>query len=564
VTIANLNDGSGGTYGHDVDGLTFIETNNLTSTDDVLIGSVRTGGDDTIVTIDPGTGLTGPQWPIIAPPELVDTPDDDGITNITADDVDDIAWDPASDQIYAVLGGSSLNYLGRLVWVLDDGAGGTTTSATIPRGGGGAPDFSSVLRLDFIRLGVPAVNDVEGLGFSNVGATFGTFFGMVGDGGTNDDELLVFDKSNGSSTSLIDVRNDATQGTGNQDYEAIDCVQPVLPAQLTIGELATPDDGTQFTFDGGLYGAIGPGDTNDGLTDGDTESKTVSAGTYVITQDPDAGWSLDDITCTGDLGFDTGDWSIDLVSRELTVTVAEGQSVSCDFENSRLDATVGDRVWLDTDGDGTQDPGENGINGVTMTLRDSSGGVVATQDTTGDGDYDFTGVTPGTYTVTADVNDLPPGVVATYDLDGTGTVHVATVVVSAGDDIDTVDFGYVPNDLTVAKTVYRGHDSGAGCPGGESVIGVNTEAVTYCFVVTNTGDAPLTGVTLDDADLGIDESDMTVLSGSLATLAPGASVSLSYDGSIAGDLLNTVSATGTTGSGAVLTAQDTASVDEIA
>ncbi|MEM9220394.1 MAG: SdrD B-like domain-containing protein, partial [Cyanobacteria bacterium P01_F01_bin.150] len=58
--------------------------------------------------------------------------------------------------------------------------------------------------------------------------------------------------------------------------------------------------------------------------------------------------------------------------------------------------TIGDRVWFDTDGDGNQDAGEDGINGVTVKLIDkNTGNVVDTQTTSGDGGYLFDGVSAG-------------------------------------------------------------------------------------------------------------------------------------------------------------------------
>jgi uncharacterized repeat protein (TIGR01451 family) len=51
-------------------------------------------------------------------------------------------------------------------------------------------------------------------------------------------------------------------------------------------------------------------------------------------------------------------------------------------------ATVGDRVWLDTNGNGVQDAGETGINGVTLSLL-HDGNVVGTATTAGDGNYLF-------------------------------------------------------------------------------------------------------------------------------------------------------------------------------
>ena len=54
--------------------------------------------------------------------------------------------------------------------------------------------------------------------------------------------------------------------------------------------------------------------------------------------------------------------------------------------------TIGDTVWLDLDRDGTQDGLEPGIEGVTVTLRDAHGNVVATTTTDADGQYAFTDV----------------------------------------------------------------------------------------------------------------------------------------------------------------------------
>lgn len=51
---------------------------------------------------------------------------------------------------------------------------------------------------------------------------------------------------------------------------------------------------------------------------------------------------------------------------------------------------IGDRVWRDGNGDGIQGADEPGIGGVTVTLRDSRGQVVATTKTSRDGRYTFT------------------------------------------------------------------------------------------------------------------------------------------------------------------------------
>ena len=66
-------------------------------------------------------------------------------------------------------------------------------------------------------------------------------------------------------------------------------------------------------------------------------------------------------------------------------------------------ASLGDFVWDDLNGNGKQDAGEPGINGVTATLTGTDGlgnAVSLTTTTAGNGGYLFTGLVPGTYKVT--------------------------------------------------------------------------------------------------------------------------------------------------------------------
>lgn len=77
------------------------------------------------------------------------------------------------------------------------------------------------------------------------------------------------------------------------------------------------------------------------------------------------------------------------------VLVAGDSNMSVDagiyFEQPTT-ASIGNYVWLDTDEDGTQDSGEEGISGVTVTLYDNLGNTVATMLTDAEGFYNFTNV----------------------------------------------------------------------------------------------------------------------------------------------------------------------------
>jgi protocatechuate 3,4-dioxygenase beta subunit len=116
-------------------------------------------------------------------------------------------------------------------------------------------------------------------------------------------------------------------------------------------------------------------------------------------------------------------------------------------------ASVGDYVWLDTDQDGFQDPNETGIAGVTVTLLDSAGNVVATTVTDGSGMYLFDDVAPGDYSV----QFTPPvGTIPTLNLGGVSgatnsdmdpnTNTTGTFTVNAGDSIRNVDAGFYLQD----------------------------------------------------------------------------------------------------------------------
>src|SRR5258706_12204938 len=77
-----------------------------------------------------------------------------------------------------------------------------------------------------------------------------------------------------------------------------------------------------------------------------------------------------------------------------TNNVAAGNILLADHESNQTidfgfvplcDGKLGDYVWIDADGDGIQDMGEQGINGLTMTLSglNSHGQAVSQTATTG-------------------------------------------------------------------------------------------------------------------------------------------------------------------------------------
>ena len=72
-------------------------------------------------------------------------------------------------------------------------------------------------------------------------------------------------------------------------------------------------------------------------------------------------------------------------------------AVNCEPEQAN--ASIGDRVWLDSNGNGLQDGNEVGVEGVTVKLLNGMGDEVGSATTDGNGDYLFSNLTPGDYAI---------------------------------------------------------------------------------------------------------------------------------------------------------------------
>ncbi|NJL75257.1 MAG: hypothetical protein HC892_09750, partial [Saprospiraceae bacterium] len=128
------------------------------------------------------------------------------------------------------------------------------------------------------------------------------------------------------------------------------------------------------------------------------------------------GADADTDTDDGDLGnkdqSQNGGYKITLDSGEENLTADFGYNYNptgnVDNPTDSPVAALGDRVWIDSDGDGVQDPNEIGVSGVEVTLMGAGAdGIFGTGDdvtltTTTDenGNYIFDGLTPGAYMVT--------------------------------------------------------------------------------------------------------------------------------------------------------------------
>ena len=181
---------------------------------------------------------------------------------------------------------------------------------------------------------------------------------------------------------------------------------------------------------------------------------------------------------------------------DVTLTTGERRDdIDFGYDNNAppVPGAVGDRIWRDTNGDGVQDSGESGIQGVTVrivgagndglfgTADDLTG--IAPQTTDSTGFYQFTGLVPGRYRVTVDPAGIPAGLGQSYELDGTlnGSTEVQLL---SGQTRGDVDFGYTPSNAgaptgTIGDRVWNDADGDGVQDSGELGIGGVTVTLTW-------------------------------------------------------------------------------------
>jgi uncharacterized repeat protein (TIGR01451 family) len=221
----------------------------------------------------------------------------------------------------------------------------------------------------------------------------------------------------------------------------------------------------------------------------------------------------------------------------VDVALPSGGAETADFGDQPiaggLPASVGGVVYDDLNGNGTQDPGEPGIGGVTVALLDSLGAAVGTRTTAADGSYSFTGLTPGVYSV--EETD-PGGYVST-------TPNQVGVVLGNG-TAAVVDFGdQAAGGATFADpAVTKFGDPAAATVG---------DIVSFVLTVSNLGTADADNVFLVDTKPGfLDILSVTVSPGSFPVSITGNTVTIPFGTLAPGDAYTVVVVTRVNGTGA--------------
>jgi fimbrial isopeptide formation D2 family protein/uncharacterized repeat protein (TIGR01451 family) len=187
----------------------------------------------------------------------------------------------------------------------------------------------------------------EGLGNQNFGEVLGSISGTV----------------------YFDANNNGVQDPGEPGIAgAVVGITGVLPnGSLVPPSLILTDANGNYTFD------------------------NLQAGTWTLSESTPAGY-IDGIDSNGSAGGVVGN---DAISQ---IPLSGGQ-IATGYNFGEIGVHVSGNVFYDRNRDGTPNPGETPIAGVTIQLIDANGNLVATATTDGGGNYRFPNVAPGSYTV---------------------------------------------------------------------------------------------------------------------------------------------------------------------
>lgn len=180
-------------------------------------------------------------------------------------------------------------------------------------------------------------------------------------------------------------------------------------------------------------------------------SNSIPIGSLVIASGPFTGWTVNNFLTFAEQALGGGSLNgftlsqINDAASSINENFVEGLInkgfLEC-FAN--IKASLGDKVWEDTNTNGIQDSGEPGVSGVTVKLYNCNDDLIATTTTDSNGNYLFSDLVPGDYYV---LFVLPAGYTFTTQDTGSNDEKDSDVDINTGRTIcTTLQPG--ENDLT--------------------------------------------------------------------------------------------------------------------
>lgn len=367
----------------DIDSLSF---NPITGE---LWGVNRSDGPDELLKIDPTTGVYIPKTfaDPFNPGQFVDFVEVQPLDRM--DNVDDIAIDPVTGTIYAVM----------------NKAGGDSALVIVN------PENGSITLVGFISREAinPIIKDVEGLSFTNDGLLFGST-GNAEKVDNTHNKLWQIDKNTATATLIGEfaARLDDVEALGclssqlgsialEKSTNGVDADQADRAVILSVGDAVTWTYLVRNTGDLDLFNVIVSDDSG---TPDDTSDDFVVCQNFNLP----AGQSNEDL---GTICQATGTAVQGQYGNWASVTAldsANNQYTDSDASHyvAYAGTAVGNRVWKDIVANGVQDAFEidQGVDGVTVNLYSATADdstPVATTTTKRGGFYLFDNLLPGDY-----------------------------------------------------------------------------------------------------------------------------------------------------------------------
>ena len=175
-------------------------------------------------------------------------------------------------------------------------------------------------------------------------------------------------------------------------------------SNVTIN-LAGTDYGSSGTAGGGTSFAVSLSTTTDAL--GNYSFTALDPGSYTVTEPTQPSGTLNGITTAGTIGGTGSAGTATAVavtpSAISNIILLKNAGTVATSPNNNfaevIPSAISGTVFLDQNNNGIEEAGDTPLIGVTIQLLNGSGTVIATTTTDTSGNYSFTGLAPGTYSV---------------------------------------------------------------------------------------------------------------------------------------------------------------------